>query len=111
MAVPKSYQALFSRWCADRVPATARAGRQIGYSIHGDQVTIVERRPPQFPELNSAWSSTRVAQLRHNDPENGLWRIYRPTDDGWRRYDHAPAARPEPLLAEIADDPASTFWG
>jgi len=111
VAVPKEYQALFSRWCADRVPGHARASLQIGYSIHGDQVTIVERHPPEFPELNSAWSSTPVAQLRYNDPEQGLWRIYQRVDQSWRHYEHPPATMPDPLLNEITSDPKSVFWG
>lgn len=111
MAVPKEVQPLLSRWCAERVPKHARASLQIGYLIRGDQVTITERRPPAFPELNWAWTSTPVAQLRYNDPEQGLWRIYRRVDDGWRRYDHPPATMPEPLLDEIAKDPHSVFWG
>jgi hypothetical protein len=111
VAVPKEYQALFSRWCADRVPGHARASLQIGYSIHDDQVTIVERHPPAFPELTSAWSSTPVAQLRYNDPEQGLWQIYQRVDQGWKHYELPPAPMPEPLLAEISSDPRSVFWG
>lgn len=114
MAGPEEYQELFHRWCAGRVPDAARAGLQVGFSTHGNQVTIVQRRPPAFPELDAAWSSTRVAQLRHNDPAKGLWRIYRPSvdpDGGWHRYDHPPAETPEPLLDEIAADPTSLFWG
>ncbi|MBO0848183.1 MAG: DUF3024 domain-containing protein [Pseudonocardia sp.] len=110
MPVPKEYQGLFSRWCADRVPGHARATLQVGYSIRGDLVTIVRRRPPRFPELHSAWSSTPVAQLRHNDPEQGMWRIYQRVNDRWERYDHPPATIPEPLLAEIAGDPGAVFW-
>lgn len=110
MPILKEYQVLFSRWCADRVPGHARANLQIGYSIHGDLVTFVERRPPRFPELNSAWTSSPIAQLRYNDPEQGLWQIYRPVGDGWKRYDHPPANTPEPLLAEIVDSPSSVFW-
>jgi DUF3024 family protein len=110
----KEYQALFSRWCAQRVPQHARDRWQVGYRIHGDEVTIVERHPPCYPELESAWSTTRVAQLRHNDPDKGLWRIYVPSDahgGGWRRYDYPPTSMPEPLLDEIADDPSAIFWG
>lgn len=110
MAVPKEYQALLSRWCADRVPRHARATLQIGYTIRDDQVVINERHPPTFPELNWAWTSRPVAQLRYNDPEQGLWRIYQRIADGWKRYDHPPATMPEPLLDEIAADPRSVFW-
>ncbi|MBV9315489.1 MAG: hypothetical protein JO100_17555 [Pseudonocardia sp.] len=109
MTVPKEYRALFSRWCAERVPAHARAHLQIGFRIHGDVVTILERRPPEFPELSSVWTSTSVAQLRHNDPEPGLWRIYHWVEDSWRCYDHPPSTMPEPLLAMIAADPDKVF--
>jgi hypothetical protein len=114
VSVPKEYQALLSRWCAERVPEPARSRLQVGYRIHEDLITIVERRPPAYPELQSAWSTTPVAQLRHNDPEKGLWRIYLPTggaEPGWKRYDHPPAATLDPLLAEITADPAARFWG
>jgi hypothetical protein len=52
-----------------------------------------------------------VAQLRYNDPEQGLWRIYHRVGESWRRYDHPPNAGPEPLLAEIVEDPLFVFWG
>jgi hypothetical protein len=112
MPVPKEYQPLLSRWCAARVPPSARGTTQIAYTIHGDQITITERHPPAYPELNSAWSATRIAQLRYNDPEKGLWRIYLPVagNGGWKRYDHSPAHNPEALLTEIAEDPGSVFW-
>jgi hypothetical protein len=102
MAVSREHQALFGRWCAERVPADERGRLQVGYSIRGDQVTIVRRRPPRYPELGAAWSIARIAQLRHNEPAKGLWRLYTPTEDGWERADHEPADVPEPLLAEVA---------
>lgn len=111
--MPKEYQPLLSRWCAERVPAQTRGSLQVAYTIHGDEITIVQRRPPAYPELNSEWSSTPIARLRYNAPEKGLWRIYLPTDGdepGWKRYDHPPASTPEPLLDEIAADPSSIFW-
>ena len=107
MPVPKEYQPL----CPAGAPHVCRrapgARRYIAYTIHGDQITITELAPPAYPELNSAWSATRIAQLRYNDPEKGLWRIYLPVagNGGWKRYDHSPAHNPEALLTEIAEDP------
>ncbi|MCO1656902.1 hypothetical protein KDL28_17725 [Pseudonocardia sp. S2-4] len=45
-------------------------------------MTILDRRAPTYPELNTAWSSTPMAMLRS---ENGAWTLYRPVgDDGWQ---------------------------
>ena len=82
MAVPESVQTRLSRWCADRIPHAERAQRQIGYTIHGDDVTVVDRRAPTYPELDLEWTSTALAQLRCNDPEPGRWSLYRPGPDG-----------------------------
>lgn len=110
MPVPTECQALLSRWCAERVPAHARATLQIGYRIRGDEVTLLERRHPEFRDLNWAWSSRPVARLRYNDPQPGFWRLYQPAEDGWRCYDHPPSTALATLLAEIATDPRAIFW-
>ena len=85
MAVPEEFRTLLSRWCADRVPDSEREQWQIGYTIQGDEVTILDRRPPAYPELGVAWSATAIALLRLDD-ESGGWVLYRPVGaDGWRR--------------------------
>jgi len=112
VAVPEEFRALFSRWCASQVPADRRDSLQIGYLMHGNEVTIMERHPPTFPELGAAWTSMPIAQLRYRDPERLLWSLYLPAGEDWRRYEGAhPAARPERLLEEIELDPAGVFWG
>lgn len=98
----KAYQPLLSRWCADRVPAAARHARQVAYTIHEGVVTIVDRRPPTFPELTSAWSRTPLAQLRLD--AEGRWRAYRRAGERWEPYDRQPTESLEALLAEIAAD-------
>ncbi|MGH3614405.1 MAG: hypothetical protein ACRDRK_17815 [Pseudonocardia sp.] len=92
MAVPEEIRTRLSRWCTASIPHSERAHRQIGYTIHGDDVTIVDRRPPIYPEQDVAWTSTPLAQLRRSDPEQGLWSLYRPGPDGpgsWQREGQA----------------------
>jgi hypothetical protein len=110
--VPEEFHTLFGHWCAARVPEERRDELQVGYTIQGDEVTIVRRHAPAYPELGAAWSSARVAQLRYGEPEPGMWTLYGPHEDDWRRYDAVPAAdRPEPLLDEVERDPSGLFWG
>ncbi len=112
MAVPEEIRSLLSRWCAAQVPDERRDAMQVGYTIQGDEVTIVRRHPPEFPELGAAWTSVRVAQLRYGDPKPGMWSLYVAGDDDWRRYDAVPpAATPEALLGEVERDRARVFWG
>jgi hypothetical protein len=104
MPVPEEVRARLSRWCTDSIPDAERAHRQIGYTIHGDEVTIVDRRPPTYPELGAAWTSTPLAQLRRDDPEPGRWSLYRPAGDGpgsWERTGR-PAEDPVTLLDRVA---------
>ncbi|WP_443698375.1 DUF3024 domain-containing protein [Pseudonocardia humida] len=82
MVVPEEIRHRLSQWCTARIPDEERRQRQIGYTISGDEVTILDRRAPTYPELNTAWSSTPMAMLRS---ENGAWTLYRPVgDDGWQ---------------------------
>jgi hypothetical protein len=84
MAVPEEIRMRLSQWCAARVPSGERDHLQIAYIIHGDAVTILERRPPAYPELGPAWSATPVARLLRR-PE-GWWQLDRPAGRGvWRR--------------------------
>jgi hypothetical protein len=100
--VSEEIRSRLSRWCVDRVPEAERARRQIGYTIHGDRVTIVDRRPPVYAELGAAWSSTALAQLRADDPEPGRWSLYRPAgpEESWERVG-APARDPIALLDDV----------
>lgn len=101
MALPEPVRAALSRWCAAQVPAGKRAGRQIGYTERAREVTIVDRRPPTYPELGRAWTSTPLARLRADDPEPGRWSLYLPAGDGWRR-DGPAADEPLDLLRRLA---------
>jgi hypothetical protein len=87
MAVPEEILHRLSQWCAARVPGREREHRQISYAVHGTDVTIHDRRPPEYPELGSAWSATPIAQLRLGT--EGRWKLYRPADGAWRQDGNA----------------------
>jgi hypothetical protein len=86
MTVPEDVRHRLSVWCADRVPEGEREQRQVGYTIQGNEVTIHDRRPPTYPELDASWPSVVVARLRHDDPSPGRWTLYEPAGaDDWER--------------------------
>jgi hypothetical protein len=102
VAVPEEIRHRLSQWCTARIPDEERRQRQIGYTTSGDEVTIVDRRAPTYPELRTAWTTTPVARLRAGDPDEGSWTLYRPVgDDRWR----AVASGRDPLaLLDSASD-------
>lgn len=101
MTLPEETRRRLAAWCADRVRAAGRARHQVAYTVHEDVVTLLDRRPPEFPELGAAWSRRRLAQLRGGDPGPGLWSLYRPVgEDGWERSG-SPDDDPIALLARI----------
>ncbi|HLU58687.1 MAG TPA: hypothetical protein VKZ81_24770 [Pseudonocardia sp.] len=97
MAVPEEIRTRLSHWCAARVPAEERDTRQVAYTIHGDAITILERRPPAYPELGAAWSATPVARLvRQGD----RWQLERPAGRGEWQPDST-GADPIELLDQV----------
>lgn len=89
MSVSEEVRHRLSLWCAQRIPETEREGRQIGYSVDGAEVTIVDRRAPLYPELDAEWTSTPLARLHAAD--DGRWRLYRPrAGGGWDPQDDGP---------------------
>ncbi|MEQ3554939.1 hypothetical protein WIS52_31120 [Pseudonocardia nematodicida] len=107
MGVPEQARAQLAGWCHRLLPEQEREHRRIGYTTVGSTVTILDRRPPAFPELGAAWSSTSLARLRADDPEPGLWTLYLPSDPAsgrrWRRVD-PPGDDPFALLERVADE-------
>ena len=103
VAVPEEIRIRLLHWCTERIPAGERRDRQIGYTIAGDEVTIIDRHAPTYPELSSSWTTTPVARLRAGDPEPGSWSLYRPSgESGWARV--ASGADPLELLAQVSHD-------
>lgn len=106
MGVPEAVRERLATWCTTLLDDDAREHRRIGYTTAGSTVTILDRRPPTFPELGAAWSSTSLARLRVDDPEPGSWSLYLPADPGsGRRWQRAgpPAEDPFALLDRVSD--------
>lgn len=101
MAVPEETRHRLTLWCAAQVPAGHRDRRQIGYTIQGDEVTIVDRHPPTYPELDLAWTTTPLVRLRLENAPTGPWVLLRrgENSDHWIRS----ATGPDPisLLADL----------
>jgi hypothetical protein len=98
VVVPEEIRHRLSQWCTARIPDEERRQRRIGYTISGDEVTILDRRAPTYPELHTAWSATPMALLR---AENGAWTLYRPVGDDWQRV--ASGTDPLTLLDSARD--------
>jgi len=96
MSVPEEIRTRLSQWCTARVPADERDHHQIAYTIQGNAITILERRPPAYPELGPAWSATPVARLRHG-PDG--WQLDRPAGGYWQR--EATGSDPIALLDSV----------
>lgn len=102
MSVTEEIRGRLSAWCTARIPDAERRTRQIGYTTQGDEITIIDRRAPSYPELGTAWSTTALALVRNDDPQPGAWTLYRPSgDDGWERV--ATGADPLALLEQVRD--------
>lgn len=105
MGIPEQVRRQLAAWCAELVPEAERERRRIGYTTAGNTVTVLDRRPPAFPELGAAWSSTSLAQLRADDPEPGSWTLYiAAARDSGRRWERIPPPAEDPfvLLERIA---------
>jgi len=84
---------------------------RLEFSIDGNAVTIVDRRPPWEPDMGDEWSSLDVAQLRFH-PAKRVWTLWWPdSDERWHRFERAEASDVDGLLQVIDEDPTNIFWG
>jgi hypothetical protein len=110
VAIPQDASRLVQLFCEKRIPPSDAISLEVG--TRGNQITIVERRPPWRPEAGPEWSSLPVAKLVW-DPNAELWSLrYADSNGRWHRYDEVP---PSPdlgiQLVEIERDPTGIFWG
>ncbi len=98
MAVPEDVRERLAGWCAGLIPADEQDRRRIGYTTAGNNVTVLDRRPPTFPELGAAWSSTALAQLRADTPKPGRWTLYLPGDGAEGRWQAQEPSADDPFV-------------
>jgi len=90
VSVPEDERSAIAAWCAARVPAAERPRWRLGWAVQGDDVTLVERRAPEPPDVR--WSSTPLARLSRDG--DGRWTLHRPGPGGtWR----ATTCGPDPV--------------
>lgn len=112
-AIPEIDLARIARWCEARVPPQVRDQVRIEFTTRGSSVNVLERRAPFAPDRDPAWTSTRIAQLRHDAGSNGWSLYFRDRNDVVHDYrDAAPVGtRLIDVLAELDADPTAIFWG
>jgi hypothetical protein len=116
MTIPEAIKREVTRqveaFCDGRIPPELRDQIRLEYSVRGNAITIVERRPPWREDFGPDWSSLKVAQLRYDSP-TGSWALYwRNRNERWFRYPDAdPSSDIRSLLDEIDADPTCIFWG
>lgn len=110
MAVPAGAARLVQLFCDKRNPP--RDDFRLEVHGRGNDLTIVERRPPWRPEAEPEWSSLPVAKLHWNQ-KVGLWSLRCADANGkWHPYDEIPpSADLGTQLVEIDRDPTGIFWG
>ena len=110
--VPDLDLARVQRWCAARVPESARHEVRVECQIGARDLTIVERRPPWRSDARPDWTSLPVARLRYAKTTK-TWTVYcRDRNLKFHRYDRLPpATHVDDLLTEIDRDPIRVFWG
>jgi hypothetical protein len=96
-------------FCADRVPAHARAKVRLAFRINGSDVVLLEKRP-RF--RTNIWGDTEIAKFKYVAIRRE-WRLYcKYSDLKWHGYENLPASRTfEALLEEVDRDPTHIFWG
>ncbi len=99
-------------FCQSRIPAELRDQIRLEYTVRGNAITIVERRPPWRADLGPEWTSADIARMSF-EPAGAAWSLQsKGSDDRWHPYTPVgPSHDVAQLLAEIDADPTGIFWG
>jgi hypothetical protein len=110
--VRRSAERRLGEFFRHRIPSHARDEVRLEYEVHGDSITLTERRPIFRALPDEEWSKLRIAQLRF-DPKATTWALYSADrNERWHRYDDlGPTLSLDALLDEIDRGPTGIFWG
>lgn len=110
--LPEIDLAKIRRYADGRVPAHLRHQVRVEIEVSGRSVTIVECRAPWTPEIGPEWTRFPIARLQFSPTASAWGLFWRDRNSAWHRYQRTGATSfVDPLLAEIAADPTSIFWG
>jgi len=98
------------KYCAEKVPEEARDQVRCEYTIRGNTVTLLERRPAWRDPTE--WVEIRVAQFRF-EPRSSRWTLYfTDRNSRWRVYPESTPSSDFRLLLQAVDvDDLNVFWG
>jgi hypothetical protein len=110
--VRRSAEGKVRAFCERRIPADARDEVRLEFSVRGNAIAIIERRPPWRVDFGPEWSSMKIAQLRY-DAATQTWSLWwADRNERWNSYwDVDPTPDIDDLLREIGEDPTAVFWG
>lgn len=114
MTVPETDLVRVRQWVTERNEQIGEHIDEMRVEMDVDPraITILECRPPWREDLRPEWSRQEIARLRYTGSA-GVWTLYwADRNSRFHRYrDLDPTPTIDRLLAEIAADPTSIFWG
>jgi hypothetical protein len=115
MALPEIKRAEAERdlkkFCAEHVPPEYRDQIRHTYKIRGNDITLIERRPP-WNRIGTEWTKLPIARFRY-EPECNGWSVsWQRANGRWLYCDWiGETARFGEALEEVKRDPHGTFFG
>ena len=99
------------KYCAERVPAEYRDQIRYTYKIRGNDIALIEERPP-WDGVGIEWTKLSIARFRY-EPECNGWSVSWQRANGRWLYCEwiGETARFSEALAEVERDVYGTFFG
>ena len=110
--IPDLDLARIRQYCAAKVPPEIQDQVRVEHRVRGATVTIVERRPPWRPDLETEWTESPQARMKY-DESRAAWTLYW-FDRNSRAHLYDGIDPHQPIVAildEVDRDPTAIFWG
>ncbi len=115
MALPELVQRQCERELTEladrRVPVPVRHQVRLEFRFRGNDVVLVERRPPWRGD-RAEWTSSKVARFKYQ-PTERRWSLFWPDRNGrWHPYEgFGEVATFREVVSEVDTDLTGIFWG